>query len=172
MNTSLVLFGIASFAVVVALLFYWAIVFPVIRQRLVFRIENSLDKFKMMGLEGKIPQGGKLYGQIGGFLESAFEAANHEDTIFRFVPLPPDQVRENKIRLQALLAEVESTNHQDVRDILDYTVQNLFVMYLAQRPFTVLAAIPLIVGSYFVHCCKSALQSKELDIAASTWAVA
>ena len=164
--TWLSLFGIIAGGFSLFLWMYWALVFPLIRQQLVFRAENNLDKLRLLGLNGEISTGSKLYSQIFSFLENSKNATKQERWIF-INSVPDSEVKDRSIRLRALLQEMDEA-HPDIRRLVGDTMHTLSSLYVAQRPFVVCVVAPLFALSLFIQRAKSALSDKEVEFAVSS----
>lgn len=166
--TLLTLLGVCAGSFTLLLWVYWALVFPIIQKQLLFRSQNNLDKFKLLGLEGDINPEGRLYSKIESFLSSSSAAFKHEGWVVR-QRVPDSQIKDRSIRLKALIKEMDE-QHPHIRHIVGDNLNALTSIYIAQRPFVVCVVIPLFTVSLFASSAKSWLNDKEVDFAASSLA--
>ena len=160
--------GVGAVGFSILLWAYWALVFPIIRRQLKFRLESYLDRLRLLGLKNEVPMGGKLYATMDAFLSEAAEVAAGEGWI-SMVNDGPDEVRDRRIRLSALQRQMDE-EHFEMRKLFEHTMEGLLSLYVAQRPFAVCVLVPILVCGFFMQRAKSLLVSKEIEYAAGALA--
>lgn len=164
MMTTLALLTVATLSFIVALSVYWTLIFPVYRKKLQFNLEANFDQLRQLVRAGELEVDKDLYLGIHEFLHDAVAASKSEDWI-RIVVQNEEEDNLRKLKLRNLANQMDDA-HKDLRGLVDSTFEQLMRIYIAQRPFMVVALIPLLLCAILLNRGKDLIQSKEIDFAA------
>ncbi len=162
--TILALLTAATLSFIVALSVYWSLIFPVYRKKLQFNLEANFDQLRKLVRSGELEVDKDMYPGIHEFLHDAVAASKSEDWI-RIVVQNEEEDRRRKLKLRKLARQMDDA-HKDLRGLVDSTFEQLMRIYIAQRPFMVVALIPLLLCATLLNRGKDLIQSKEIDFAA------
>lgn len=164
MMTTLAVLTIVTLSFIVALSVYWTLVFPVYRKNLQFNLEANFDQLRQLVRSGELEVDKDLYPGIHEFLDDAVVASKSEDWI-RIVVNDEEEANRRKLKLRILASQMDDA-HKDLRGLVDSTFEQLMRLYIAQRPFMVIALIPLLLCAILLNRGKALFESKEIDFAA------
>jgi hypothetical protein len=149
---------------IVALTVYWTLIFPVYRKKLQFNLEANFDQLRYLVRSGELEVDKDIYPGIHEFLHDAVVASKSEDWI-RIVTTSEEEANRRKLKLRNLARQMDDA-HKDLRGLVDSTFEQLMRIYIAQRPFMVVALVPLLLCATLLNRGKALIENKEIDFAA------
>jgi hypothetical protein len=155
---------VATLSFIVALTVYWTLIFPVYRKKLQFNLEANFDQLRHLVRSGELEVDKDIYPGIHEFLYAAVVASKSEDWI-RIVTTSEEEANRRKLKLRNLARQMDDA-HKNLRGLVDSTFEQLMRIYIAQRPFMVVALVPLLLCATLLNRGKAIIENKEIDFAA------
>ncbi|MEM9282109.1 MAG: hypothetical protein AAGA96_09800 [Verrucomicrobiota bacterium] len=161
-------FGIFTGTFLLLLWMYFALVFPLVRLQLTYRIERDFDRLRLMALEGKIEVGSELFGRLHRFVKLAYFGVQNDSWLVR-KKVPPSDLKARELRLKALLEDFESAD-PELRQIVARTLDSVTGVYLAQRPLKIVFNIWTLIMRAWADSAKKRWTDREVRYTAASLA--
>jgi hypothetical protein len=146
--------------------FYWLIVFPVIRRKMAFRIENNLDSLRLMGLRGQVEACSKSYAKVQHFLVSARNAAFSAQWI-AIRPMTKEESHAHEYALRELINDSDQYT-PEVEGLVRNTMDDLVGLFFAQRPMVICVMMPIFALATWWGAAREVKEQKEVEYAAAS----